>query len=1330
MRIFNPLILLLILFLFTASNLNARIINVPDDQETIQAGIDASMDGDTVLVQPEIYVENINFNGRNIVVGSLFLTEGDEDFISETIIDGDANDRSVVVFRMGETATLIGFTIQNGITDYGGGIYCRGANPTLSHLIVTNNIVERNGGGIYCTGGSDPTIDNVVINRNSCGYVGGGFGCYGESTPTLTNCIIVNNYSDHCGGGIHGYDSELTLTNLTVTGNEALHTGGAIYLTADATAHAVDCIFWENIPHEVYLMPGMEGGTIIGFSHSVVDGGIEEIDFWQGAEVIWGAGNIDLDPEFVNPERYDYSLSEDSPCIDGGNPESQFDPDGTRADMGADYFHNEDGQHVLHVPDAFETIQEAIDEADDGDIVLVQPGEYVENVNFDGKELILGSRFLSTDEKEFIVETIIDGNENGSVITFENDEGEDAMIIGFSVNNGRAVHGGGISIQEASPSIHNLIISQNHSTHDGGGIYCINNSNPSISDCIITDNFAEDEGGGIKIANNSEPAITHCAIFGNSTEGYGGGINSSSGSNPIITFCTLSNNSGEIGGGGISCSNNANPNILNSILWNDTPEEIYFSEEGQANSIAITHTDVQNGEDGIETNDNGEVNWGEGNININPLFANPDNDDYHLTENSPCIDAGDPESPRDPDNTQADMGVYYFHQAVPRDNIVINVPDDYETIQEAIDVSIDGDSILVSPGRYEENINFRGIEIRLGSLYMRTGNAEYIETTIIDGRGEGAVVTFNSREGNQTKLKGFTITNGSSRECGGIYCFNSGPTIEHCVIYGNSAEEGGGGGIFCYASDPVIRNCTITNNSVEEGGGGLYGWSGAGPSLINTIFWDNNPNQICFGEGRDRNTMNVSYSDIEGGEDEIVTNWNVDIDWRDGNIDEDPLFVNIDENDYNLTEDSPCIDAGDQFSPDDPDETRADMGAFYFEQHPGWLEFSITLNPGWNLISSPVQPPEPNMWVVWAELIERGNLLWVKDHFGRFLMTEFDYSNMEDWDVHYGYYVKVREDDEKVLFNLPVEWDEPIELNEGWSIAAYFPEEEVEARQAFAEIEDVLLLAKDGEGRFLSTQYGFCNMIPLRRGQGYQVCVTEPVDLVWCVPEQQAMSAPSVRQNPLPVHFTPSAPTSRNMSVIIQVDATLLSRGLTAGRDATATNQTELGAFNTQGLCVGAMVINEDTPYGIAIWGDDPSTKEIEGMQENEHIIFKLWNGEEEITLKLTGENNQVFYSTDALAAISLHQNNNIPSEFSLSAPFPNPFNNVTNISYALPVQSYVLLNVYDIAGRSVATLVNEEQSTGYYTTQWNSQSASTGVYFVKMEAEEFNDVMKVVLVK
>ena len=112
MKLFLPCLTFSLLLVAYSS---AQKYQVPKDFQTIQDAINASSNGDTVLVQPGFYYENINLNAHRIVLGSLFLTTGDTLYISSTIIDGDSSG-SVVTFESGEDSTtkIIGFTIRNG----------------------------------------------------------------------------------------------------------------------------------------------------------------------------------------------------------------------------------------------------------------------------------------------------------------------------------------------------------------------------------------------------------------------------------------------------------------------------------------------------------------------------------------------------------------------------------------------------------------------------------------------------------------------------------------------------------------------------------------------------------------------------------------------------------------------------------------------------------------------------------------------------------------------------------------------------------------------------------------------------------------------------------------------------------------------------------------------------------------------------------------------------------------------------------------------------------------------------------------------------------------
>ena len=161
--------------------LSAEIINIPVDYLTIQQGIDASQDADTVLVQPGTYFEHLKYNGKNIMVASLFLTTQDTSYISQTIIDGNQEGR-ILTLDSGEdtTAVFCGFTAQNGIAGNGGAIYCNESAVKLEHLKVVNNTAN----GSYAKGGGICIYESYVILKNS---------------------YIYNNYSGWSGGGICVY---------------------------------------------------------------------------------------------------------------------------------------------------------------------------------------------------------------------------------------------------------------------------------------------------------------------------------------------------------------------------------------------------------------------------------------------------------------------------------------------------------------------------------------------------------------------------------------------------------------------------------------------------------------------------------------------------------------------------------------------------------------------------------------------------------------------------------------------------------------------------------------------------------------------------------------------------------------------------------------------------------------------------------------------------------------------------------------------------------------------------------------------------------------------
>ena len=187
----------------------------------------------------------------------------------------------------------------------------------------------------------------------------------------------------------------------------------------------------------------------------------------------------------------------------------------------------------------------------------------------------------------------------------------------------------------------------------------------------------------------------------------------------------------------------------------------------------------------------------------------------------------------------------------------IVVPDDYGKIQEAIDAAENGDTVLVAPGTYIENINFLGKAITVKS-------SDGSEVTIIDGSSPsnpdiGSVVRFVNNEQPDSVLDGFTLRNGAGSTTsgpypwsvgGGIWCNASSPTIKNNTITGNDigrhpSAAAAGGGIYCQQGSPTIISNNITENTVTHdlwlGGGGI--WCEYSPATIESNHFSDN---VCY----------------------------------------------------------------------------------------------------------------------------------------------------------------------------------------------------------------------------------------------------------------------------------------------------------------------------------------------------------------------------------------------------------------------------------------------------------------------------------------------------
>jgi parallel beta-helix repeat protein len=309
----------------------AAIINIPIDYSTVQSGIDAAANSDTVLIQPGIYYENIFLEEHTVILASLALTTGDTTYVDRTIIDGNLSGPVITLYYQNDFAkgysTIFGFTIRGGHGDRGGGISCRSSDPVISHNHIINNLSNDYGGGIFIWTDSNPVISDNIISDNTAVDGGGGV-CICWSRAKLFHNLILNNFAPIGGGvlltsntgipvvefsddliadnkasiycgGVVAYDSQFKILNTTIAGN-IVHNqfASGLYMEDCLAVSITNTIIWNN--------------------HLVAHNSLYTLSYSDTEEDIPGAGNINEDPLFCGPESADYYLQENSPCVGSG----------------------------------------------------------------------------------------------------------------------------------------------------------------------------------------------------------------------------------------------------------------------------------------------------------------------------------------------------------------------------------------------------------------------------------------------------------------------------------------------------------------------------------------------------------------------------------------------------------------------------------------------------------------------------------------------------------------------------------------------------------------------------------------------------------------------------------------------------------------------------------------------------------------------------------------------------------------------------------------------------------------------------------------------------
>jgi hypothetical protein len=290
------------------------------------------------------------------------------------------------------------------------------------------------------------------------------------------------------------------------------------------------------------------------------------------------------------------------------------------------------------VPADYPSIQAALDASTFGDLVLVAPGTYNENLvmsyQHDGVALV------SESGPAF---TTIDGRHLNRVLG-ASDVGPQTRIEGFTLTNGRAEPftpnnvGGGIRLDYAHLTIVNNVIRDNFA-EAAGGLY-VNFSSPTLLDNVIRDNEALASGGGIYCDHIGSAYIERNIIDGNTSGHYGGGITIWDGATPQVISNTIVANVGTLGGGGIYITRNSHPVIARNIVAFNAPGSGIMRGDEES-TLAVTCNDLWANTPANYTGWPDETG-ANGNIAGDPLFCDLPNRDFRLGEASPCAPAQSP----------------------------------------------------------------------------------------------------------------------------------------------------------------------------------------------------------------------------------------------------------------------------------------------------------------------------------------------------------------------------------------------------------------------------------------------------------------------------------------------------------------------------------------------------------------------------------------------------------------------------------------------------------------------------------------------------------------
>ena len=406
---------------------------------------------------------------------------------------------------------------------------------------------------------------------------------------------------------------------------------------------------------------------------------------------------------------------------------------------------------------------------------------------------------------------------------------------------------------------------------------------------------------------------------------------------------------------------------------------------------------------------------------------------------------------------------------------------------------------------------------------------------------------------------------------------------------------------------------------------------------------------------------------------------------------------------------------------------------------------NISLTTGWNIFSLNVVPPDPDMLSILDTLILNDELIKAQDEAGNavvYLPGIGWINTIGNWEDTEGYYIKTNTNTSLIVSGSSVLTPLDIPLTQGWNIISYpcqSPQNALDVLQPLIDA-GVLIKAQDEAGNAVVylPGIGWLNTIGnFEYGEGYYVKVNTSTILnincpnIMTTPE--TITYQNLKKNvEEPNHF--DVPFEKNpyqpMNIILKL------------KNIADFKNSEMGIF-ADGLCVGATTLGNNITTNDSInliqiiaSKDDPTTESIDGFTDGQEIKLRMWDSEllKEISVPSLSENVDKIFSSRGTIILTVDLDkiymDEVPTEFVLENNYPNPFNPSTIIRYGLPSDSYVKLEIFDITGKRVNTLVNEMQKAGYHNVTFSAENLASGVYLYRIIAGKFIKTKKLLLLK